>query len=168
MREKTIILETEELVCDISGKLSLVAQARRSADEEADTHAVEDILDDGNRELLENMVCRLVYEVMNLLYPFARTPVRGGMVSDRAQETERYEISLSFPHERSETQVRELCATVHEYIVDKSVAEWLSLTLPDSDWQIWEEKAQTLRERIAAILVSPLRPRTLRVRPHFF
>lgn len=168
MRDSVIRLHTEELVCDIAGKLALLAGAARGkdTDTEVDTHTVEDVLDDGNRELLENMVCRLVYEVMNLLYPFARTPQRGGVVDNKAHGVERYEIWLSFPYERSETQVRELCATAHEYIVDKCVAEWLSLTWPDSNWQEWEEKAQIQRERISAVLVVPLRPRRLRVTPH--
>lgn len=166
MKESVIRLHTEELVADIGGRLSLVAASLRGDD--GDTHTTEDVMDDGNREIVENIICRLVYEVMNILYPFARSPLQGGVVNDRSQAVDSYEIRLSFPRERSETQVRELCATVHEYIVDKCVAEWLSLTLPQSGWQVWEEKAQTLRERIATLLVHPLHPRRLRVRPHFY
>lgn len=166
MRQTTIRLKGEELLADISGRLSLLAKAYRT--EDGDTHDTEDALDDGNREMVLNTMARLFYETTNLLHPFAKLPVSGWPADNSPQGADEYAIFLQFPYERSEGQVQELSRSVHEYIVTKCVAEWLSLTLPQSDWQSWERKAQQTRERIGGLLVTPLRPERLRVRPHFF
>lgn len=166
MRQTTIRLSGEELLADISGRLSLLAKAYRT--EDGDTHDTEDALDDGNREMVQNTVARLFYETANLLYPFCKSPLRSPTADGRARGADEYVLLLQFPYERSEGQVRELAPCVHDYIVQKCVAEWLSLTLPQSDWQTWEQRAQQTRERIGELLVTPLNPKRLRVRPHLF
>lgn len=162
---------TEELFADIS---TLCAQAADAVSADGrDTHHAKDALDDGNREVIVNIITRLMYECMNILYPFCKEPVRSRRSeagdSDRADGAEAYVVVLSFPYERSETEVQRMKSLVHGYITYKCTAEWLALTLPDTgQWQTWEQKAQDMREQLTMTLVLPLRPRTVRVRPRFY
>lgn len=171
---KKVILRyfTEELFADISTRCTLAANAAGAAGLSIQ-HDAHDVLDDGNRELVMNIMSRLLFECMNILYPFCKTPVRtcrgNGADDNRAQDADAYEIELTFPYERSETEVQQLKRCMNDYIMYKCTAEWLALTLPDTgQWQTWEQKAQEVRDQLATVLVLPLRPRTLKVRPHFY
>jgi len=162
----------DELFADISTRCTLAANAATAAGRNVQ-HDVSDVLDDGNRELMTNTVSRLLFECMSILYPFCKTPVRrchrNGTDDNMAQDADAYEIELDFPYERSETEVQLLKHCVNSYIVYKCVAEWLAATLPDTgQWQTWEQKAQEARDELATALVLPLRPRRMRVRPHFY
>jgi len=172
MRKVLLKYFTEELFADISTRCLLAANAATAAGKSVQ-HDVSDALDDGNRELIGNTVSRLLFECMNILYPFCKTPVRRcrrhGADDNTAQDVEAYEIELTFPYERSETEVQQLKRCMNDYIVYKCTAEWLALTLPDTgQWQTWEQKAQEARDELATALVLPLRPRKLRVKPHFY
>lgn len=167
MRKVLLRYKTEELFADLSVRCGIAADAASLGGR--DVHNTRDVLDDGNREVLENTLSRLMYECTNILYPFCKTPVRGGVRVNDIDETECYEVEMVFPYERSETEVEEMRRTLQEYVVLKCLAEWLALTLPDTgQWQTWETKAQETRDRLATVLVLPMRPRTLRVRPRFY
>lgn len=162
---------TEELLVDISGRCWLAADAAETGGMK-DVHNMRDVVDDGNREIILNIMSRVMYESMNILYPFCKTPIKTlrKTVSDdnRTEEAEVYVITLNFPYERSETEVQEMKRCIHDYVVYKCFAEWLALTMPESQWQVWEQKAQEVRDRLTTVLVLPLRPRTVRVRPYFY
>lgn len=176
MRERTdkgtdvipMDIHVEDLLADINGKVTMLAAGQREAGQATDTHNAEDTDDDGNREILLGMIGRLVYETANMLFPWTHCQV-ASEYDNKPCETSHYRLLLRMGgHERGGTQMAELTATVHEYIVDKCVAEWLSLTLPNADWSVWESKASDLRERIVGVIALPIRPRELRVKPHFF
>lgn len=172
MRKVILKYFAEELLADISTRCTLAANAA-GATGRTIQHDALDVLDDGNREVIMNTVSRLLFECMNILYPFCKTPVRhcrgNGSDDNMSQDVDAYEIELTFPYERSETEVQQLKRCMNDYIVYKSTAEWLALTLPDTgQWQTWEQKAQEVRDELTTVLVLPLKPRTLRVRPYFY
>lgn len=160
-----IELRQDDLLADIANRLLVTAN---SIGKDADTAGTKDALDDGNREIITGLVAKYVYECMNILFPYAKTPVRRCRC-DGGNEADVYVIRLTFERERSETQVQELRRLIHDYIVYKCYAEWLEMTLPAANtYTIWEQKAEDTRERIAAVLVLPYEPRKLRVRPHWY
>jgi len=168
MKNTRLTFPTDELLADISMRCLLAANAAKGLGKEDACDTV-DVLDDGNREVLVSLVSRLMYECVNLLYPFAKRPMVNGSHVDRVDEVDAYAMELEFPHKRSETEVLHVRRCVHDYVVYKCLAEWLALTLPDTgQWQLWEQRAQDVREELATALVPPLRPRSLRIRPHFY
>lgn len=161
-------LLTEELFADISTRCLLAAKAAKGMGKDgvADTA---DVLDDGNREVVRNIMSRLVAECVAMLHPFAKRHARRVPIDDRVDEVDEYVVELSFPMERGETEMLHLLRCAHDYVVYKCLAEWLALTLPDTgQWQAWEQKAQDVREELAAALARPLRPGALHIRPRFY
>lgn len=157
----------ENLLADISALCGQAAAAAAAGGR--DTHRTEDVLDDGGRELVAGVMSRLMYESMAVLYPFCKRPVdrRGCDTADEGRDA--YVITLDFPYERSEAGIRRVRGCIHSYVVYKCVAEWLALTLPDTgQWQTWEQKAQDMHGQLTESLVLPLRPKSLRVRQHFY
>lgn len=167
MTYTTLTYYAEELLADISNRCSIAANAVKAGGKSVSSDAV-DVLDAGKREMVLGIVERLVFECMNILYPYASCSISSKRHDDRPKEVDAYVVTLRFSHGRSETQVAELNRTVHDYVVYKCVAEWIALTMPDADWQTWETKAQELRGRIATLLAAPLHPRTLRIKPHLY
>lgn len=161
---------TSELFADINARCNLAANAAENVSQaERDVHDTRDVLEDGNRETIMGLMQSLVFECMNILYPFAKTPIRNVYHDNRAHdEIEAFVIVLDFDHERSETEVLQLERLVHDYIVYKTFSEWLALTMPDSQWQVWERKAQDAKTQITQVLSIPYRPKKLRITPRFF
>lgn len=161
-----IELKQDDLLADIANRLLVTAN---SMDNDADTHNTKDALDEGNREVITGLVAKYVYECMNILFPYAKTPIRRCRCGDGGNEADVYIIRLTFERERSETQVQELRRLIHDYIVYKCYAEWLEMTLPAANtYTIWEQKAEDTRQRIASVLVLPYEPKKLRVRPYWY
>ena len=161
-----IELKQDDLLVDIANRLLVTAN---SMDNDADTHNTKDVLDEGNQEVIMGMVSRQMYECMNILFPYAKTPIRRCRCGDGGNEADVYIIRLTFERERSETQVQELRRLIHDYIVYKCYAEWLEMTLPAANtYTIWEQKAEDTRQRIASVLVLPYEPKNLRVRPYWY
>lgn len=162
-----IDIRQDELLAEIAGRLKLTAD---SAGSNADLHNTTDVLDDGNREIVTGLIARYMYEVMNILHPFAKMPVRRMRRGrDGDDEAEMYGILLVFGRERSETQIQQLERLVKDYIVYRCFAEWTEMTMPGTNtYTMWEQKAEETREQIAACLVLPYSPKRLRVRPHWY
>lgn len=161
-----IELKQDDLLADIANRLLVTAN---SMDNDADTHNTKDALDEGNQEVIMGMVSRQMYECMNILFPYAKTPIRRCRCGDGGNEADVYIIRLTFERERSETQVQELRRLIHDYIVYKCYAEWLEMTLPAANtYTIWEQKAEDTRQRIASVLVLPYEPKNLWVRPYWY
>lgn len=154
------------MLADIANRLLVTTN---SMDNDVDTHNTKDVLDEGNQEVIMGMVSRQMYECMNILFPYAKTPVRRCRCGDGGNEADVYIIRLTFERDRSETQVQELRRLIHDYIVYKCYAEWLEMTLPAANtYTIWEQKAEDTRQRIASVLVLPYEPRKLRTRPYWY
>lgn len=161
-----IELKQDELLSDVANRLLVTAD---SIGGDAETHNTKDALDEGNRETVTGLVAKYVYECMNILFPYAKTPVRRCRCGDDGNEADVYVVRLTFERERSETQVQELRRLIHDYIVYKCYAEWLEMTLPAANtYTIWEQKAEDTRQRIASVLVLPYEPKKLRVKPYWY
>lgn len=167
MKHTTLTYHLEELLLDISNRCLIAAKAVK-ADGNSIANDAFDVLDDGNREIVLGIIERLMFECMNILFPYASCSIDSRKHCNRPKEVQAYAMTLRFSHERSETQVMELNRTVHDYVVCKVVAEWMAMALPNANWQKWETKAQELRERIVTVLATPLYPRTLRIKPHLY
>jgi len=167
MKKIQLTFYTEELLSDIS--TYCMASADAVATGGRDVHNTKDVLDDGNREVVQRIISRQLYECMHILYPFAKAPIRSCYYDNDTKDVEAYVIELDFPYERNETDVRMLQENIQSYIVYKCLSEWLALTLPETgQWQMWESKAQEQREMITTALVLPLKPMAVRVRPQFY
>lgn len=165
-----IVLYANDLYADIANRLTLTADSMEAQTEGADLHTAKDAMDDGNKDTIDNLVARHVFDCINLLYPYSKTPIKRCRHNRESEnEAEAYVIHLTFEHPRSETSIQLLQRLIHDYIVYKCYAEWLEMTLPAANtYTIWEKKAEDTRQRIASVLVLPYESKKLRVRPYWY
>jgi len=169
MKRAEIKILTSEIFAEMNTRCTLAANAAQNLSQgECDVHDTRDIVDDGNRETILGIIARLAFECMNILYPFAKTPIKSVYHDNSVQDVEAYVIVLDFDRERSETQVLYLDRLIHDYIVYKAFSEWLATTMPDSQWQVWEQKALDARKDITQVLSIPYRTKRVRITPHFY
>ena len=164
-----IILETDDMLVEIANRLTVIADSIE-AQNPADLHNTKDVLDDSNREIVQNIITGYVHECMDILFPFVKTPVRKCCKkTEYPDEIDKYVIVLSFNVMRSDTQIHHLQRLIRSYIVYKSCAEWLEMTLPKENiHQICENKSQIIRQQIVTALAVPFNASRIRIKPHWY
>lgn len=118
-------------------------------------HQVFDIGQEGNVDRVTRVLNLAHAECVEMLYPYTMTRIhhRMGKLDDILAEPDAYRIVLELPEDFSMTTVKLLKHLVHEYLVCRVVADWMSITKPDSRPN-WEEKSLSLKARIQAALLS--------------
>ena len=74
-------------------------------------------------------------------------------MTDVMAAPEVYRIVLNLPDGFSLTTLRLLTHLIHEYLVCRVLADWMSITNPDSE-ETWEKKFRELKMKIQTSLVS--------------
>lgn len=125
------------------------------ADDEHKRHQVFDIVEAGNVDRVTRVLNTSHTECVEMLYPYTKEeiPDTQKVLDDKLTEPEIYEIKLSLPHEFSLTTVKLLENLIHEYLVCRVLADWMSITNPDSE-ENWEKKFTSLRNKIKTSLLS--------------
>ena len=143
-----------ELLYDIAN-YSFVEGDIMPEDAEHVRHQVTDIVQDGNVDRVTRILNLAYTECVELLYPFVREdiPEDGGELDDRLREPSRYYIELTLPRDFSATTVQLLSHLIHEYLVCRVLADWLSITFPNS-YGKWQEKVEALKYSIRTALTS--------------
>lgn len=144
-----------ELLYDIANYAYVEGQPMESGAE-----YVQDIAADGNRDRVGRVLNMAYGECVERLYPFASRPALDGTaMDDMATEPTEYRISLRLPPHFAEETLRLLRNCIHEYMVCRAVADWMSITKPDAE-QRWRAKAEEASDGMHAALTE----RTGRIR----
>ena len=143
-----------ELLYD-AGNYSFVEADIIPEGDECRRHQVFDIGQDGNVDRVTRVLNTTHAECVEMLYPYTKEeiPVGQEALDDVLKEPETYEIKLALPESFSLTTLRLLEELIHEYLVCRVLADWMSITNPESEAK-WERKFATLREKIRTALVS--------------
>lgn len=144
----------EELLYD-AGNYSYVEGDIMKAEYEHAKHQVFDIVQDGNVDRVTRILNLAHSECVEMLFPYTKNEIQsdGCMLDDKLTEPESYDIILSLPKCFSMTTVRLLKDLIHEYLVCRVLADWMSITKPDSQ-RNWEEKLASLKIKMKSSLVS--------------
>ena len=110
-------------------------------------HMVQDVGEDGNVDRVTRVLNMSVAKCKELLYPYTKNDLHRTELNDNLREPEVYGIVLSVPNSFSQTTLYLLEHLIHEYLVCKAVADWMSITNP-SKTQIWEVKAKDAESEI--------------------
>ncbi len=159
-REATLAFRRAELLYDASNYSYVEADIMPEGDE-CRRHQVFDIAQEGNVDRATRVLNMAHAECVEMLYPYTKEEIPEGQeaMDDVLQEPDVYEVRLTLPSTFSLTTLRLLESLLHEYLVCRVVADWMSITNPESE-ATWEKKFTELREKIRTSLVS----RTGRVR----
>ena len=150
---KVVLLrfKREELLYDI-GNYSYVEGDIMPTQDEHERHQVIDVVEDGNVDRVTRVLDLAFAQCVELCYPYSKVPVEDGTeLDDTKSEPSVYELRLRLPDGFSQTTVTLLEKLIHELLVYKVMADWMSITKPESK-QNWEEKIQEIEGQVIGTL----------------
>lgn len=153
-KEARLAFKRAELIYDASNYSFVEADIMPEGDE-CRRHQVFDIGQAGNVDRVTRVLNIAHAECVEMLYPYTKEeiPEEQEALDDVLKEPETYEIELTLPETFSLTTLRLLEELIHEYLVCRVLADWMSITNPESEAN-WQRKFTTLREKIRTALVS--------------
>lgn len=125
------------------------------ADDDHARHQVFDIGQDGNIDRVTRVLNLAHAECVEMFYPYTKEaiPEEQEALDDILTEPDEYDIVLNLPVTFSLSTVKLLSNLVHEYLVCRVLADWMSITYPESEAK-WEKKFTLLRDKIRTSLMS--------------
>lgn len=116
--------------------------------EEHTKHQVFDIAEDGNIDRVTRVLDLAHAECVEMMYPYTKIECEAEEVRyNTLSETGEYNISLLVPDDFSQTTIDLISKLVHEYMICRVMADWLSITKPSSS-DNWEAKMNISKEKI--------------------
>lgn len=112
-------------------------------------HVLADIGEEGNVDRVSRILAVVHAGVIELLYPWTELQAVEEEIDNRLYAPEEYIVELHVPADVSRTTMHLLSRLIHEYMVYKVMADWLSITNPDAA-KNWELKAAEVETEIAS------------------
>lgn len=117
-------------------------------DNEHAKHQVFDIAQDGNIDRVNRILDLAHAECVEMMYPYTKEPCDSEEVQDNSLSVkEQYQISMLVPDDFSKSTVSLITKLVHEYMVCRVLADWMSITNPSSQSN-WQSKLDSIEEQI--------------------
>ena len=150
----TLKFKRGELLYDIQNYAYVEGDVSTNVNEHA-RHQIMDIGQDGNIDRATRVLNAAHAECVEMLYPYTKEdiPESQSEMNDELRELEEYDIRLSLPAGFSLTTLNMLTDFIHEYLVCRVLADWMSIVNPTSSAK-WEMKYASLRDKIKASLLS--------------
>lgn len=144
--EVTLLFKREELLYDVRNAAYIEGHVMDTDNEHA-RHSTQDVGEDGNVDRVTRILSLSVAQCRELLYPYAKQEIYRTELDDKLREPEVYGIVINVPQKFSQTTLFLLEKLIHEYVVSKAVADWMSFTHPTKT-EIWAQKADEMGREI--------------------
>lgn len=150
----TLTFKRAELLYDAEN-YSFVEGDILNEDDEHSRHQVFDIGQSGNVDRVTRVLNLAHSECVEMLYPYTKEeiPDEQEALDDILVAPDDYKIELTLPESFSLTTLKLLMHLIHEYLVCRVLADWMSITNPKSQAN-WEDKMHSLKTKIQTSLVS--------------
>lgn len=146
-----ITLYRNSLIYDISNAAYIIADSTPELDDKVRS-AITDICESGNVDRVTRIMNMGYNELLNRLYAYTKERVlEENKVDDLFSEPDKYIIRMMVPEDFSKTTVSALGDYLHEFIVDVTLVDWLSITKKD-EVSTWQEKAEVILRKILSII----------------
>ncbi|HIT83304.1 MAG TPA: hypothetical protein IAA99_03790 [Candidatus Avibacteroides faecavium] len=163
-REMTLVFKRSEIIYDVSNYAYVEADVM-PADDDHRRHQVADIAQDGNIDRVTRVLNAAHAECVEMLYPYAKEEIQDEKrLDDVLKEPDVYEIRMNVPRHFSLTTLKMLESMVHEYLVCRVLADWMSITNPAGEAK-WERKYTMLRNKMRSSLVSRIAGMRRKMKP---
>lgn len=153
----------EQLLYDIKN-VAYIEGHVMPPDTEHARHTVIDIGEEGNVDRVTRTLDLAVAQVRELLYPYTKHDADRLVLDDKFKERKSYGVVMFIPKEFSQTTLTLLERLIHEYLVARAVADWMSMANP-AKTETWLQKAAEAEGEIRVAMHS--RMRRARIRPHW-
>lgn len=153
-KEVLLVFKRAELLYDAENYSYVEGDIMKEDDEHA-RHQVIDIGQEGNVDRVTRVLNLAHAECVEMLFPYTKTEIPDNLwrLNDILNAPDAYRIVLKLPESFSVTTVKLLEHLIHEYLVCRVLADWMSITNPRS-MANWEMKLNSIREKIQTSLVS--------------
>lgn len=111
-------------------------------------HVLAEIGEEGNVDRVSRILAVVHAAVIELLYPYTKVAPIEEVIDDCLFAPDEYVIELNVPTSMSRTTMHLLSRLIHEYMVYRVLADWLSITNPDAAGN-WQAKAEATEDEIA-------------------
>lgn len=125
---------------------------------------VRDIAEDGNSDRVTRVLNLAHAECMEMLYPYTKSEVITHKKDSNLELPDCYVIDVNLPIGFSQTTINMLSILIHEYMVNRVVADWLSINKPESQAN-WEFKLEETRYKIKSTISNRRGPVKRRLQP---
>ncbi len=153
----------EQLLYDIKN-YAYVESHVMTPDTEHAKHMVADVGEEGNVDRMTRVLDLGVSMCREMLYPWAKREIDNKELNDTLKERQQYVIVMNVPTTMSQTTLTLVERIIHEYLVCRGVADWLSITNPQKA-ETWLAKAAEAESEIRVAIHS--RMERSRIRQHF-
>lgn len=154
-RTVTLKFKREQLLYDCAN-YAYVEGDVMEAGTEHDRHQVTDICEDGNVDRVTRVLDLAFAQCVELCYPYTKVSLNDDTteLDDTLEERAVYELKLLLPETFSYTTIELLRRLVHELLVYKVLADWMSITnlRNTNSASNWATKIQATEEEIRTIL----------------
>lgn len=158
-KQATLTLHRSELLYDLANYGYIEGDIMQVQDEH-DRHQVQDITQDGNADRITRILNLAFAEIVETLYPYSKQTIDPSTQHDDTLTTPPdYQLQLTLPDDYSHTTLNHLLHLIHEYMVCRAMADWLSITKPAAA-ETWLAKQQST---LTSIRIA-VQMRTRRVR----
>lgn len=158
-----LVFKREELLYDIKNYAYIENHIMPPQTEHA-RHMVADVGECGNVDRVTRVLSLAVCQCREALYPYAKRAIDTNMLDDTLEEPCGYCIELSLPPEVSQTTIELLENLIHEYLVCRGIADWLSITNTEKS-EVWLQKAMEAESELRSALST--RMQRVRIRQHW-
>ncbi len=126
-KKVTLVFRREQLLYDMKN-YSYVESHVMAAETEHGKHLVADVGEEGNVDRVTRVLDLGVSMCREMLYPWAKRDIDKTELDDTLKERTEYRIEMSVPGTLSQTTLTLIEKLVHEYLVCRGVADWMSIT----------------------------------------
>ena len=152
-RQVTLRFLRKELLYDI-GNYSFVEGDIMDVDDEHKRHQTIDVCEDGNIDRVTRVLNLGYSEVVELLYPYTKRECpHGDARENMLVAPDVYVVDMYVPETFASSTVELLKNLIHEYLVCRVLADWMSITNPGST-EKWEEKMEDMRGKLRSCVNS--------------
>ena len=157
----SLTFNTSELMYDIKNYAYI--EGNIMADDER-KFQVTDIAEDGNKDRVTRMLNLAHAECVEMLYPYTKMDISSTEKDNFLELPDIFRIEMIANCGFSQTTINILSLLIHEYIVNRVVADWLSINKPESQAN-WEVKLEDSRYKIKSTISNRRGPVKRRLQP---
>lgn len=162
-KKVTLVFRREQLLYDMKN-YAYVESHVMAAETEHGKHMVADVGEEGNVDRVTRVLDLGVSMCREMLYPWAKRDIDKTELDDTLKERTEYRIEMSVPGTLSQTTLTLIEKLVHEYLVCRGVADWMSITNAQKA-DTWLAKAADAESEIRTTVHS--RMKRTRIRQHW-
>lgn len=111
-------------------------------------HVLAEIGEEGNVDRVSRILAVVHAAIIEMLYPYTKAEPIEEEIDNCLYAPDAYEIELNVPTAMSRTTLHLLSRLIHEYMVYRVLADWLSITNPEAAAN-WLEKAEATEKEIS-------------------